>query len=92
VRGFIKQYADGAFDPTVISILEDAFEDAWHRVQASNSPYGAEEYAPVGRTILARHIIEAAKAGERDPHWLADSAFLYLSQQKLSGTPPDDIP
>ena len=28
VRGFIKHYADGAFDPAVISILEDAFEDA----------------------------------------------------------------
>jgi hypothetical protein len=29
VRGFIKQYANGVFDPAVTSILEDAFEDAW---------------------------------------------------------------
>jgi hypothetical protein len=92
VRGFIKQYADGAFDPAVIGILEDAFEDAWRRVQASKAPYGTDEYAAAGRTILARHIIQAAKAGERDPRWLADSALLYLSRQRLSRTPPNDIP
>jgi len=45
-----------------------------------------------GRTILARHIIVAAKAGERDPRWLADSALLYLAQQKVSRTPPEDLP
>ena len=89
MRGFIKQYADGAFDPEVTSILQDAFEDAWRRVQASNAPYGTEEYALAGRTILAKHIIANAKAGERDPRYLADSALLHLSQQKLSRAPPD---
>jgi hypothetical protein len=91
VRGFIKQYADGAFAPEVISILEDAFEDAWRRVQESQAPYGSEEYASAGRTIIAKYIINQAKAGERDPRWLADSALLYLSRQKLSRTPPRDI-
>jgi hypothetical protein len=38
VQGFIKQYADGMFDPEVMSILEDAFDDAWRRVQASKHP------------------------------------------------------
>ena len=76
------------FAPEVTSILEDAFEDAWRRLQASKAPYGSEEYATAGRAILATHIISAAKAGERDPRWLADSALLYLSQQKLSRTPP----
>ena len=89
MRGYIKQYADGAFDPEVTSILQDAFEDAWRRVQASNAPYGTEEYALAGRTILARHIIANAQGGERDPRCLADSALLHLSQQKLSRTPPD---
>jgi hypothetical protein len=89
VRGFIKQYADGAFNPDVTSILQDAFDDAWRRVQASNAPYGTEKYALAGRTILARHIIANARAGERDPRYLADSALLHLSQQKLSRTPPD---
>jgi hypothetical protein len=92
VRGFIKQYADGAFDPAVISILEDAFEDAWRRVPASKAPYGAEEYAPAARAIIAEYIIETARAGERDPRWLADSALLYLARQRLSRAPPNDIP
>jgi hypothetical protein len=83
--------SDGAFDPAVISILEDAFEDAWRRVQASSTPYGTDEYAAAGCAILARHIIQAAKAGERDPRWLADSALLYLARQRLSRTPPNSI-
>jgi hypothetical protein len=91
VRGFIKQYADGAFDPAAISILEDAFEDAWRRVQASKAPYSAEEYALVGRTIIAKYIITQVKAGERDCRWLADSALLYLAKQKLTRTPPTDL-
>jgi hypothetical protein len=92
VRGFIKQYADEAFDPAVISILEDAFDDAWRRVQASKAPSSTEECAPAARMILAKYIVEAAQTGEHDPRWLADSALLYLSRQKLSRTPPNDIP
>ena len=88
MRGFIKRYADGAFDAKVISILENA----WRRVQASKAPYSTEEYAAAGRTILAHYIIGAAKSGECDPRWLADSAFLYLLQQKLSRTPPNGSP
>ena len=90
MRGFIKQYADADFDPATVSILEDAFEVAWTRVRASKAPYGSDEYAPAGRAIIATHIISAAKAGERD--WLADSAILYLSQQKLSRNPPNVLP
>jgi hypothetical protein len=86
--GFIKQHVNGQFSPDVISILEDALDDAWRRVQASKAPYGDEEYADAARMILAKHIIEAARAGERDARWLADSALLYLSQQRLSRSPP----
>jgi hypothetical protein len=41
------------FDPAVTSILEDAFEDAWRRVVASNAPYAHQEYVAAGRAILA---------------------------------------
>jgi hypothetical protein len=92
MRGFINRYADGVFDPADISMLVHAFEDAWRRVEASNAPYGSDEYALAGRTIIAKHIIRAAKGGERDPRWLADSALLYLSRQKLSRTPPSELP
>jgi len=46
--------------------------------------------APDG-TILARHIIEMAQGGERDPKSLADSALLYIAQRKLTRKPPEDI-
>ncbi len=92
MRGFIKQYADTEFDPATINILEDAFEVAWTPVRASKAPYGSDEYASPGRAIIATYIISAAKTGERDPRWLADSAILYLSQQKLSRNPPNALP
>jgi hypothetical protein len=88
VRGFLEQFTDGAFRPDEISILEDALEDAWRRVEA---PWASEGYSTAGRTILALHIINMARDGERDPRWLADSALLYLSQQKLTQTPPEAL-
>jgi hypothetical protein len=91
IHGFIKEDADGVFDPETLKILTQAFDDAWARVQTSKAPYVAEEYANAGRTIIAKHIIRAAKAGERDPRWLTDSALLYLARQKLSRTPPKNL-
>jgi len=92
LHGLIKEYADGVFDPEAVRILTQAFDDAWARAQASKAPYVAEEYAHVGRTIIAKHIIRSAKAGEFDPRRLADNALLYLSRQKLYRTPPIDLP
>jgi len=71
VRGFLKQFAPDVFRPDEISILEDALEDAWRRVESSNAPWASEEYSTAGRTILARYIIMMANGGERDAKWLA---------------------
>jgi hypothetical protein len=71
--------------------LEDAFDDAWRRVEQSKAPWASEEYSAAGRTILAEYIITMAKGGERDAKWLADSAVLYLSQQKLTRKPPETV-
>jgi hypothetical protein len=90
VRGFVT-HAPDEFRPDEISILEDAFEDAWRRLENSKAPWASENYSTVARTILARHIIEMAQSGERDPRWLADSALLYLSQQKLIHNPPEAL-
>ena len=91
MRGFLKQFADGVFRPDEISVLEDAFEDAWRRIEQSKAPWASEDYSTAGRTILAKYIVTMAKGGERDPRWLADSAILYLSQQKLNRTPPETV-
>jgi hypothetical protein len=86
VQWFINQLASEEFRPDEIGILEDAFEDAWRRIELSKSRWASEDYSAAGRTILAKYIITMAKGGERDPRWLADSAFLYLSQQRLNRT------
>ena len=52
--GFIEQFAEGVFGPEDIGLMQTAFDDAWRRVQVSNAPYGAEEYASAGRAILAK--------------------------------------
>jgi len=62
----------------------------WHRIECSKAPWASDDYSGAGRTILATYIIASAKQGERDAKWLADSTVLYLSQQRLSQTPPDD--
>jgi hypothetical protein len=91
VRGFLKQFAADLFRPDEISILEDALDDAWRRVECSKAPWASEDYSAAGRTILAKYIVTMAQGGERDTKWLADSALLYLSQQKLSSKPPEAI-
>jgi hypothetical protein len=91
VRGFFTHFVPDEFRPDEIGILEDAFEDAWRRLEQSKAPWASEDYSTAGRTILARHIIKMARDGERDPRWLADSALLYLSQQKLTHTPPEAL-
>ncbi len=89
--GFFKHIATDEFRPDEISALEDALEDALRRVELSKAPWASEDYSTAGRTILAQHIIAMAKGGERDAKWLADSAVLYLSQQKLCRTPPEAL-
>ena len=91
MRGFLTHFVPDEFRPDEIGVLEDAFEDAWRRLENSKAPWASEDYSNASRTILARYIITMAKAGERDPKWLADSALLYLSQQKLSRKPPEEI-
>jgi hypothetical protein len=91
VRDFLTHFAPDDFRPDEIGILEDAFEDAWRRLENSKAPWASEDYSTAARTILARHIIEMAQGGERDPKWLADSALLYISQRKLTRKPPEDI-
>jgi hypothetical protein len=91
VRGFLKHFAPDEFRPDEISILEDAFENAWYRIVGSKAPWASDDYSTAGRTIMAKYIIAMAKGGERDAKWLADSAVIYLSQQKLCRKPPEVI-
>jgi hypothetical protein len=60
----------------LMQILGAAFDKAWEAVQAS----GVVELV---RAILAKHIIAAARDGERDHSRLRDGALLALAQSNL---------
>ncbi len=69
--------SDIAFDPEAINILSAAFEDAWHRIEASSSRLARPAYANAG--LVARHIIDLARCGEREPIKLSDSAVEFVA-------------
>jgi hypothetical protein len=89
MHGLLARHAPGVFDPETVKLLTAAFDSAWEKLRSSNAPFAADDYAEAARTILARHIISAAKAGERDVDRLSDGALLHLARQKLSRTPPN---
>ncbi len=91
MHGFVRQYADGVFEPEVVRILTDAFDDAWAQLQVSGAPFSQEEYALAARTIIAKRIIALAKEGQFDRRRLTSAALIYLGRQKLSHTPPSDL-
>jgi hypothetical protein len=84
MRGFLAEHP-GAFDPGEIRILVAAFDRAWECVQASGGLSGAE--AESARAVLAKHIVAAAKDGERDHRRLRDGALLALTQLNLRTAP-----
>jgi hypothetical protein len=89
MHGFVARFAEGVFTPETIKVLAAAFDDAWDRIVSSNAPWAQPDYAEAGRTIIAKYIIAAAKAGEKDGRKLTDDALLHLSRQKLSRTVPE---
>jgi (2Fe-2S) ferredoxin len=86
MRNFLAEHS-GAFDPDEVHILIAAFDKAWETIQASGVVY-AQAKAEAVRAILAKHIIEAAKQGERDYARLRDGALLALAQSNLRNSPP----
>ena len=81
MHGFLAEHL-GVFDPDDIRTLVGAFDKAWEAVQASGVVY-PEAKAEIVRAILAKHIIAAAKNGERDHGRLRDGALLALAQSNL---------
>jgi hypothetical protein len=79
MRRFIKA-AGAAFDPDTVQILVDAFDEAWASLVNSGAVFAAENYGKTSREILAKHIIAAAKNGERDQRKLSKGALDALIQ------------
>jgi hypothetical protein len=49
--------------------------------------FDTKDKADTARAILAKHIIAAAKDGERDEGRLRDGALVALAQSNLSSAP-----
>jgi len=81
MRTFLAEHSE-AFDPDEVHTLIVAFDRAWETIQASGVVY-PEAKAAIVRAILAKHIIAAAKNGERDHGRLRDGALLALAQSNL---------
>jgi hypothetical protein len=61
MHGFLKQLADGIFDPDAVKVLTGAFDDAWASVQASKAPWATDDYALAARTIIANRHRQSRK-------------------------------
>jgi hypothetical protein len=81
---YLREF-DQVFDAEDMEILTAAFDKAWEAVQAGGVLY-AEDKVELVRAILAKHIIAAAKDGERDHSRLRDGALLALAKSNLRST------
>ena len=72
--------SQSAFDPEVIETLVAAYEDAWEKIEHSGSVVASPRYRRAAREIVAKHIIEMALRGEREPARLADDAVAYFAR------------
>ena len=76
---------DSAFDPDFKRLLARAFDQAWERYFARAS--GRVTIAPaVARPELAKHLVELAKAGERDEIRLVVGGVSYLRKLSRAAT------
>jgi hypothetical protein len=76
IISFISQ---SSFDPEMTDILTSAFDTAWQRLKSSGNPLAADDAAAATRETLAKNIIAAAQAGERDQNRLVESALSRLA-------------
>jgi hypothetical protein len=79
MHGYLKEHS-GAFDPDEVHTLIAAFDKAWESVQATGAIFDTDAAAEIARAVLAKHIIEAAKQGERDQGRLRDGALVALAR------------
>jgi hypothetical protein len=68
------------FDPEIITIVAQALDDAWDKIEKSGSGFARPAYANATREEIAKHMIEVAGRGERDQHILAEDAVRFLAE------------
>jgi len=66
------------FDQETAALVMKAFDEVWDIMQAANDPLVAIDRVTVTRLLLAQHLIEMARQGERDLDRLIDGAMERL--------------
>jgi hypothetical protein len=64
------------FDPETVQFLTRAFDDAWRCIETEGVPLNGEER--LAREALAKYIMDAVTAGERDHRRVVENALLRL--------------
>ena len=77
MRAYLKDHPT-AFDPETVGVLSGALDDAWRQVEADKATYKVDGHAEATRETLAKHIVDMAKRGERDPQRLILGALARL--------------
>jgi hypothetical protein len=77
----ILKFVEGetAFDPETVQLLASAFEDARDRLQKSGSRFARPGYSRAMREVIAKHIIEMARQGVKDPLRLAEETISFVN-------------
>jgi hypothetical protein len=77
----ILKFVEGetAFDPETVQLLASAFEDAWDRLQKSGNRFAHPGYSRAMREVIAKHIIEMAQQGVKDPLRLAEETISFVN-------------
>ena len=81
MEDYLKQRHAGAFEPEEVKLLVSAYDEALITVQARGS-YLEGNFESV-REDLAKHIVEAAIEGERDPVQLRQTGLAFLKDNGL---------
>jgi hypothetical protein len=63
------------FDPETTRVLGEAFDSAWETLRVAGGPLVDEYHATSTRVLLAKHMIEMARRGERDLDRLIDGGL-----------------
>jgi hypothetical protein len=74
MRAYLKDHLT-VFDPDTLIILSDALDDAWRQAEADKTAFKIDGDAQGARETLAKHIVDMALQGERDPQRLTLGAL-----------------
>jgi hypothetical protein len=73
-----RRIIDGAsFDPDVLKVVREAFEDCWRGMSSSFAPDEHED----ARVILATAVMAAARADSDNPRPLREAALQAMKRQ-----------